>query len=119
MQLPYSQEGEGSIPKKEKEGTKPSGVKPPPTKKKGGGGAPKWQITKVGNMIKHPETDIDMIWCPKHISSDGDVNGMYMPHPHDNEKWAADKKKQKAEFKANKKHKNDGKHKDDTTMLPS
>jgi len=108
------------IPKKEKEGTKPPGTKPPPTTKAKKNRAPKWQITKVADMIKHPDTGIDMIWCPEHISSDGEVNGMYMPHPHNHEQWAAARKKKRADMKAaaaTKKRKNDGKHKDDTTSF--
>ena len=103
-----------------KPGTKPSGSKPsgakPPTTQKGGRGAPQWQITKVGNRIKHPDTGIDMIWCPKHQSTDGKVNGMYMPFPHNHEEWAAKKAASKAAYKQRGKRKNDGTHKDDPNI---
>lgn len=98
-------------------GGKPSGANPPPTKKKGGGGAPQWQITKVGNKLKHPDKDIDMIWCPHHKSADGKVNGMYMPFPHNHDEWAAKKAAAKAAYKQRGKRKNDGAHKDDTTSI--
>ena len=63
-------------------------------------GAPSWQITKKGPTIQHPEKDIKMEWCPHHTSKCGEVNGMYMPAPHDHEAWRAAKDKRIAHNQA-------------------
>ena len=67
------------------------------------GGAPSWQITKKGEEILHPDTNVKMVWCPHHKSSDGVVNGMYMTAPHDHDAWKAAKDQKIADRKAKRK----------------
>lgn len=64
--------------------------------------APEWQVTKVGKDRKHPETGETMTWCPHHVSRDGSINGMYMPHDHDHDAWVVAKKAKFADYKAKK-----------------
>ena len=90
------------IPRKEKKDD-PS---PPPPEKKGFG-APLWQITKKGNTMKHPDNGDDMVWCSRHTSKDGKVNGMYMKGPHDHDDWAA----KKAQFRSERQSKKGAKRK--------
>ena len=48
-----------------------------------------------------------MEWRSKHTSKDGKVNGMYMPFPHDHDKWLADKKAWQQKTKKHKKSDSD------------
>jgi hypothetical protein len=50
---------------------------------------PEWQVTKKGNTIEHE--GCKYVWCPKHTSKDGSINGLYMPSPHDHDEWAKSK----------------------------
>ena len=70
---------------------------PGSSKKKGGGKTedgkkstktrcPEWQVTKKGNTIEHEGHKY--VWCTKHTSKDGSINGLYMPSPHDHDEWA-------------------------------
>ena len=44
-----------------------------------------------------------MWWCPQHVHSRGEFNGLYMEHkPEDHHIWAAEKKRQKEEYKKKK-----------------
>ena len=62
--------------------------KPGSQKKKGNGSpnngkkqtktrCPEWQVTKKGNTIEHE--GCKYVWCPKHTSKDGSINGLYTP----------------------------------------
>ena len=55
---------------------------------------PDWRITKRGNTYTHEGTKYD--WCTKHGPNnrrdDKKSSGMYMPHPHNHDDWAAQKK---------------------------
>ena len=104
------------IPKKQSGTKKPDAAASSNATQPKRAGAPEWQITKKGDKIKHPDTNVDMIWCPHHKSQDGVVNGMYMAHPHNHEQWQIDKTKRIADRKAFRaKRKNDGDHVDDKT----
>jgi hypothetical protein len=61
----------------------------------------KWQVTKKGNTIDH--RGYKYVWCPKHTSKDGSINGLYMPLPHDHDPWAKAKVDKTAAFKKRKK----------------
>ena len=61
--------------------------------------APLWQITNKGYHIKHPDTGQTMVWCDKHKSKDGVVNGMYMPAPHNHDEWEAAKKAKREAYR--------------------
>ncbi len=74
---------------------------PGSSKKKGGGKTdngkkptktrcPEWQVTKKGKTIKHE--GCKYVWCTKHTSKDGSINGLYMPSPHDHDKWTKAKR---------------------------
>ena len=76
------------IPKKQSGTKKPDAAASSNATQPKRAGAPEWQITKKGDKIKHPDTNVDMIWCPYHKSQDGVVNGMYMAHPHNHEQWS-------------------------------
>ena len=65
-------------------------------KEKKSWGVPDWQIKYKGNLITHPEKNIQMVWCPEHKSQNGKVDGMHMPHPH-NHADSAKKKKERTE----------------------
>ncbi len=65
---------------------------------------PEWQVTKKGNTLEHEGHKY--IWCPKHTSKDGSVNGLYMPLPHNHDEWAKSKADKTAAFK---KHKEEAK----------
>jgi hypothetical protein len=58
---------------------------------------PEWQVTKKGNTIEHE--GCKYVWCPKHTSKDGSINGLYMPSPHDHDEWAKAKADKTAAFK--------------------
>ena len=58
---------------------------PGSSKKKGGGKTedgkkstktrcPEWQVTKTGNTIEHKGHKY--VWCTKHTSKDGSINGL-------------------------------------------
>jgi len=81
------------------------------SKKKGGGKTedgkkptktrcPEWQVTKKGNTIEHEGRKY--VWCTKHTSKDGSINGLYMPSPHDHDEWAKAKADKTAAFKKRK-----------------
>ena len=53
--------------------------------------------TKKGNTIKHEGPNY--VWCPKHTSTDGSINGLYMPSPHNQDEWAKAKADKTAAFK--------------------
>ena len=57
-------------------------------------------MTKKGNTIKHKGRKY--VWCPKHTSKDGSINGLYMPSPHDQDEWAKAKADKTAAFKKRK-----------------
>ncbi len=61
---------------------------------------PKWQVTKKGTTIEHDGHKY--VWCSKHTSKDGSVNGLYMPLPHDHNEWAKAKADKTAAFKKRK-----------------
>jgi hypothetical protein len=88
-----------------------SGAKGGSSSKKGGASSasgkqqtktrcPKWQVTKKGNTIDHEGSKY--VWCPKHTSKDGSINGLYMPLPHDHDAWAKAKADKTAAFKKRK-----------------
>ena len=81
------------------DGTSAGGDKPNPKTPSGGGGAPGWMITKVGHHTKHPETGETMVWCDKHKSKNGVVNGMYMKAPHDHDEWLAKRVQRSKEYR--------------------
>ena len=99
--------------------------KPGSQKKKGSGSSnngkkptkthcPEWQVTKKGNTIEHEGSKF--VWCPKHTSKDGSINGLYMPSPHDHNEWAKAKADKTAVFK---KHKEDAKKSGDKLASPA
>jgi hypothetical protein len=61
---------------------------------------PEWQVTKKGTTIKHDGRKY--VWCSKHTSKDGSVNGLYMPSPHDHDEWTKAKADKTAAFKKRK-----------------
>jgi hypothetical protein len=61
---------------------------------------PKWQVTKKGTTIEH--NGRKYVWCSKHTSRDGSINGLYMPLPHDHDEWAKAKADKTAAFKKRK-----------------
>jgi hypothetical protein len=61
---------------------------------------PEWQVTKKGNTIEHKGRKF--VWCSKHTSKDGSINGLYMPSPHDHDEWAKSKADKTAAFKKRK-----------------
>jgi hypothetical protein len=61
---------------------------------------PEWQVTKKGNTIDHE--GYKYVWCPKHTSKDGSINGLYMPLLHDHDEWAKAKADKTAAFKKRK-----------------
>jgi hypothetical protein len=61
---------------------------------------PEWQVTKKGNTINHE--GCKYVWCPKHTSKDGSINGLYMTLPHDHNEWAKAKADKTAAFKKQK-----------------
>ena len=69
---------------------------------------PTWQVTKTTTKIKHPDSGVEMEWCPHHKSKDGSVNGIYMPSPHDHDAW----KEKKAQYANGSNHR--GKRERDT-----
>jgi hypothetical protein len=60
----------------------------------------KWQVTRKVNTIEHE--GLKFVWCPKHTSKDGSINGLYMPSPHDHDEWAKTKADKTAAFKKRK-----------------
>ena len=50
--------------------------------------------------MKHPDNGRDMIWCSRHVSQDGKVNGMYMFSPHNHDEWQVKKDSGRAAYKA-------------------
>ena len=83
------------------------GKKPDPPKKATGQPtmtkrslAPNWQIKWAGHHIRHPDTNILMVWCPHHKSKDGVVDGMYMPAPHNHDEWLELRKQKRKDWKA-------------------
>jgi hypothetical protein len=86
-------------------------TKPGGPNKKGGGSqgndkkktktrCPEWQVTKKGNTIEHKGRKY--VWCTKHTSKDGSINGLYMPYPHNHDEWAQVKADKTAAFKKRK-----------------
>ncbi len=71
-------------------------------------------MTKKGNTIKHKGRKY--VWCPKHTSKDGSINGLYMPSPHDQDEWAKAKADKTAAFK---KRKEDAKKAGDKQASPA
>jgi hypothetical protein len=76
---------------------------------------PEWQVTKKGTTIEHDSrkyftkkgTPIEhnsrkYVWCSKHTSKDGSINGLYMPSPHNHDEWAKAKADKTAAFKKRK-----------------
>jgi hypothetical protein len=61
---------------------------------------PKWQVTKKGNTLEHEGRKY--VLCPKHTSKDGSFNSLYMPSPHNQDKWAKSKANKTAAFKKRK-----------------
>ena len=61
---------------------------------------PEWQVTKKGNTIEHDGRKY--VWCTRHTSKDGSINGLYMPSPHDHDEWAKKKADRTAAFKKRK-----------------
>jgi hypothetical protein len=61
---------------------------------------PKWQVAKKGSTPEHESCKY--IWCPKHTSKDGSVNGLCMPLLHNHGKWAKSKANKTAAFKKRK-----------------
>ncbi len=58
------------------------------------------QVPKKGNTIDHESCKY--VWCPKHTSKDGSINGLYMPLPHDQDEWEKAKADKTAAFKKQK-----------------
>jgi hypothetical protein len=83
-----------SSPKKKGDGSSNDGKKQ--TKAR----CPEWQVTKKGNTIEHKGRKF--VWCSKHTSKDGSINGLYMPSPHDHDEWAKSKADKTAAFKKRK-----------------
>ena len=75
---------------------------------------PEWQVNKKGNTIRHE--GCKYVWCTKHTSKDGSINGPYMPSPHDHDKWAKAKADKTAAFK---KCKEDSKKSGDKLASPA
>ena len=75
---------------------------------------PSWQVTKKGNIIKHK--GCKYVWCPKHTSKDGSINGLYMPSSHNHNEWAKAKADKTAAFK---KRKEDAKKSGDKQASPA
>ena len=59
---------------------------------------PEWCITKKGNFCTDPDTGKRMVWCNKRPGS-----GIYMPDPHDCDKWFEKKQEQDAKYKERRK----------------
>jgi len=57
-------------------------------------------VTKKGNTIEHEGRKY--VWCAKHTSKDGSINGLYMPSPHNHDEWAHAKADKAAAFKKRK-----------------
>jgi hypothetical protein len=57
-------------------------------------------VTKKGNTIEHEGRKL--VWCTKHTSKDGSINGLYMPSPHNHDEWAQAKADKAASFKKRK-----------------
>jgi len=57
-------------------------------------------VTKKGNTIEHE--GCKFVWCTKHTSKDGSINGLYMPSPHNHDEWAQAKADKAAAFKKRK-----------------
>ncbi len=75
---------------------KPKGARKMGSNKSNGGGkgqtktcCPKWQVRKKRNMIEHKERKYE--WCSKHSSNNSSIKGLYMPSPHNRNKWAKNK----------------------------
>ena len=94
-------------------------------KKKGGGSTdngkkptktccPKWQVTKKGNTIKHKGRKF--VWCTKHTSKDGSINGLHMPSPQNHDECAEAKADKAAALK---KRKEDAKKSGDRRASPA
>jgi hypothetical protein len=47
--------------------------------------SPEWQVIKKGNTMNHK--GCNYVWCPKHTSKYGSINGLYMPLSHDHNEW--------------------------------
>jgi hypothetical protein len=74
---------------------------------------PEWQVTKKGNTMEHEGRKY--VWCTKHSSKDGSINGLYMPSPHNHDEWAQAKADKAAAFK---KRKEEGKKNGDKPASP-
>jgi hypothetical protein len=61
---------------------------------------PEWQVTKKGTTIEHDGRKY--VWCSKHTSKDGSINGLYMPSPHNHNEWVKAKADKTAAFKKRK-----------------
>jgi hypothetical protein len=83
--------GKGSSPSNKGGASSDSGKKQMKTR------CPKRQVTKKGNTTKHECQKY--VWCPKHTSKDGSINGLYMPFPHDNDEWVKAKAAKTAAYK--------------------
>ena len=63
---------------------------------------PDWRITKKGNTYSHEGTKYD--WCTRHgpnnRNNEKKSSGMYMPHPHNHDEWAAARKAKQAACEA-------------------
>jgi hypothetical protein len=55
---------------------------------------------KKGNTIEHKGCKYK--WCSKHSSKGGSINCLYMPYPHNHDKWAKNKASKTATFKKRK-----------------
>ena len=64
---------------------------PKKTGKKGEEGK-NWRYTKVGDMIKCPESGATLKWCPHHGT------GAYMPADHNHKEWAENKHKRQGKW---------------------
>ena len=71
---------------------------------------PEWQVTKKGSSIT--QDGKKYVWCPRHHSKDGSINGLYMPAPHHHDAWAKAKAEKVEKYKCSKRDKEGGKGRD-------
>jgi hypothetical protein len=71
---------------------------------------PEWQVTKKGSSIT--QDGKKYVWCPRHHSKDGSINGLYMPAPHHHDAWAKAKAEKVEKYECSKRDKEGGKGRD-------